>query len=283
MKISEPFKYIAIVAFKIIWPPIWRILKSVYFFMPVGKFNSKYKKLLFGVPWSLIYPHIEGKLRDVIFELVLIYFYNYEFKKGDTIVQVGANEGEETARLAKVVGKTGHIIAIEPEEKNLKVLNDKIEKMKLSNVTIIPKGVWSERKKVRFYLGLTKEHRIAELPANQVSYEWQGNEYILEENFYNDSTVLSVDTLDNILKDIDLNWINFILIEVNGAEFEVVKGMEETLNKVQTLTIRGHAKLDGITISNAIATKLNKKGFEVTINSKGMVLASKINQENTPK
>lgn len=275
MKISESLKYIAIVTFRIIWPPIWRILKSVYSLIPVGKFKSQYKKLLFGIFWSLIYPHIYGKLRDVLFELVLIYFYNYEFKKGDTIVQIGASEGKETVRLAKAVGTTGRIIAIEPEEKNLKVLNYKIEKMRLTNVTIIPIGVWNERKKVRFYLGRPREHRIAELEAIQFSYEWLGNEYYLEENFYTGSTEFSVDTLDNILKCMDLNGINFILIEVNGAELEVVKGMGETLNKVKALAIRGHAKLDGICISNAIATKLNKKGFEVTINSEGMVLASK--------
>lgn len=275
MKISELFKHIAIVVFRIIWPPIWRILKFVYSLIPVGKFKSQYKKLLFGVFWSLIYPHIYGKLRDVIFELVLIYFYNYEFKEGDTIVQIGANEGKETARLAKAVGKTGHIIAIEPEENNLKMLNDKIEKMQLTNVTIIPKGVWSEKKEMRFFLGYPKEHRIAELPATQISYEWRGNEYFLEENFYKGSTDLSVDTLDNILKRIGLNGIDFILIEVNGAEIEVVKGMDETLNKVKALAIRGHGKLDGVSISNTIATKLNKKGFKVIINSEGMVLASK--------
>jgi hypothetical protein len=51
--------------------------------------------------------------------------------------------------------------------------------------------------------------------------------------------------------------------------------MNETFQKVNHLAVRGHVKWDGIPINIPISQTLEQRGFDTSINSEGIVLASK--------
>ena len=42
---------------------------------------------------------------------------------------------------------------------------------------------------------------------------------------------IEVDKLDNILRELGIVNVDFITIEINGAEIEALEGMRETLNQ----------------------------------------------------
>ena len=101
--------------------------------------------LFYGYPPSAyqtcLYGFLEGRIREkvpppvfgVAYD-VAVSFYRavdndgdykqryYEAKEGDVAVELGAYIGYYTMKLARKVGKDGQVIAIEPVERNLKLL-----------------------------------------------------------------------------------------------------------------------------------------------------------------
>jgi FkbM family methyltransferase len=135
----------------------------------------------------------------------------FKLRQGDVVVDMGAHVGTFSIRAAQIVGADGLVIAIEPEPNNLNLLQRNIEVNGLQNVIIVGKGVWSKRGNLRFYLSeQTWQHSC----LSQVT---GSNEY----------TEIEVDTLDNILREIGVKKVNFIKMDVEGAEIEALKGMDE--------------------------------------------------------
>jgi len=173
-----------------------------------------------------------------------IYEKHYNVKNGQVIVDIGANIGIFAVKAAKKVGKSGKIIAIEPEKRNLEFLKKNIEVNDLNNVIIVSKGVWSERTTRKLFLrGLG------------------GHSFLRRSESYDD---INLDTLDNILKDLIIEKINFIKMDIEGAEIEALKGANTTLEKKTNLAISGYHEINGNPTYKAIISLLKKKGFSVT-------------------
>ena len=167
------------------------------------------------------------------------------------------------------------MIAIEPVAENIKVLHKTFDSEDYPQVTIIPKGAWKEPGKMRFLVGSGKEGRLADIPAGDLTYEWWGVEDHLNPERYKDETIVQVDRVDNMIKPFKLDQIDFILVETNGTEFEVVQGLKEALPFTRHIGARGHVKRDGHPIYKDIDAFLTRQGFDTLVTDEGMVLARK--------
>jgi len=166
---------------------------------------------------------------------------------GETVIDIGANIGIFTVKAAKAVGETGKIVAIEPEESNLKLLKRNIEANNLNNVVIIPKGIWSEKTRLEFKLSsYTGEHSLYEI-----------------NNTYQTTIEIETDTLDNILNELGIKKVDFIKMDIEGAEVEAIKGMNETLAKANLKIAGEHHIVNGKSTYDIIAKELGAKGFKV--------------------
>jgi FkbM family methyltransferase len=235
-----------------------------------------FRHYVFALPWGKYYrsayiPH----LRDQFFEYILTFFYEYPIRKGDVVLQIGASFGEETARFARAVGRKGRVIAVEPEPGNLKRLHDTFSADKYPQVTIVPKGAWKESGLRRFFVGGEREHRICDIPAKELTYEWWHVKDHLQESRYRSSTSFPVDTVDNIVKALALDRIDFVLIETNGSEPEVVQGMRKALPIIRRIGARGHVCRDGVPSFRSIVELLSNEGFNTKVTAEGMVLAER--------
>jgi len=85
------------------------------------------------------------------YEPGLLKILGEHIKEGDTVVDVGANEGFITIPLARLVGDTGRVYAIEPDLNNIQTLCANIEANNLSNVSVIPKAMSDKRGIATFY------------------------------------------------------------------------------------------------------------------------------------
>ena len=174
-----------------------------------------------------------------------IYTKLYELKKGDTVVDAGAHIGVFTVFAAKSVGDDGEVIAIEPEKKNLGSLRKNIEINSLDNVAVVPKGLWDGRSKKRLYL-----------TRSSVGHSLIHSSDKTEE--------IEVDTLDNILEGLGVSKVDFIKMNIEGAEIQALRGMKKTLKSSGVkLIIEAHHLVNRVPTYKIIIPWLERAGFDV--------------------
>lgn len=61
-------------------------------------------------------------------------------RRGQTVAEIGAGPGFWTLRLARVVGPSGRVYAVDPEPAGLEVLRQRLEKARVKNVTPVLGG-----------------------------------------------------------------------------------------------------------------------------------------------
>jgi FkbM family methyltransferase len=181
--------------------------------------------------------------------------------KGDFVVQVGTPHTITISKLSKSVGKKGKVILIEPEENNVRKIEEYVKTNALNNVIIVPKAAWSKKGQLKLTVSTNaSDHKINH---DEIIHD---NDF-REDEKYISSQIVEVDTVDNIMQSVGLNRIDFIEIAVNGAELEVLQGMEEMIKNVNRLFVKGHArfKKDNRPINKTIASFLRERGFNTII------------------
>jgi FkbM family methyltransferase len=137
-------------------------------------------------------------------------------KEGDTVIDIGAHIGRYTITSSKQVGKTGKVVAIEADPDNFQLLKRNIALNKLTNVMPLNYAVFSERTRMKLY----EQSASAKYNSLMLARAARTKNYVEVE----------ADTLDSILKLNEVNQVNWIKIDVEGAEFEVLKGSTKTLS-----------------------------------------------------
>jgi len=133
--------------------------------------------------------------------------------KGDVFLDVGAHIGKYTIPIAKIVGENGLVIAVEPHPINYKTLLENIRLNGLKNVIALNIAAWSENRKMTLFIGdKTSLHST-------------------KKDFGRGSIIVNAKALDNVLNELKVERVNWIKIDVEGAEFEVLKGLQNTLRK----------------------------------------------------
>jgi len=181
-------------------------------------------------------------------------------KKGDTVLELGAFRGFGTVKLSDLVGSTGKVIAIEAAKKNYEILRKNILANKITNVITVNKGVWY--KEGRSILYQEKDQRtslINNLLKNKKSEE-----------------PIDVDSIDNILFNLKIEKVDFITMEINGAEVEALKGMKRTISKRSIrLVSAGWYDYQGKPSCISLKKILEENGFQVHIGIQNRVFAIK--------
>lgn len=143
-------------------------------------------------------------------------------KKGDIVIDVGANIGYYTLLFAQLVGPQGRVYAFEPDPSNFDLLKKSIDLNGYQNVTLIQKAVSNKSGKIKLYLG--DENRA----INRI--------YDAGMNDARQSVEVDIVNLDNYFQDYT-GKIDFIKIDVEGSESGVLEGMPLILQKSKKLKI----------------------------------------------
>ncbi|EPA05162.1 FkbM family methyltransferase [Candidatus Nitrosarchaeum limnium] len=166
-----------------------------------------------GDPHSISIEGVFGKLDTEIIKNCI--------KTGDIVVDLGANIGYYTLIAAKLVGDKGKVFAFEPEPKNFEILKKNVELNNYQNVILEQKAVSDVNEKINLYLS-----------------EGIGTHSIkLKQNIKQTIQVESI-RLDDYFSNLNLtDKINFIKIDVEGAEFRALNGMNMILKQSKHLKI----------------------------------------------
>ena len=146
---------------------------------------------------------------------------------GDTVIDIGAHLGRYTLISANRVGKSGKVISIEANPVVLKKLKKNIELNGLTNTTSLNFAVYSKKTKIKLFF---PNEGLKNTIYNTIVSDRFTSEKFIEVN---------ADTLDNILyyTGIKVDNINWIKIDVEGAELEVLKGAHNILSKSKDIAI----------------------------------------------
>jgi FkbM family methyltransferase len=160
-------------------------------------------------------------------------------KKGDTVVDVGAHMGRYTIPSSKYVGASGKVIAVEAHPYNFRILQHNLWLNKLKNVIALNWAVYSKKSILKLYLpdedlGYTMHHSLM---TNYLSTKYNKD---IERRYVE----VEADTLDNLLKNRAITIVDWMKIDVEGAEYEVLKGAKEILsaNKPMSILVEVHGK-----------------------------------------
>jgi FkbM family methyltransferase len=182
--------------------------------------------------------------------------HHFDTKQGDIVVDVGAHIGKYTLIASKRVGENGKVIAIEAHPGNYEMLNRNIKLNGLTNVIPLNYAVYSKETKIKLFLPGKKPNQT--IYNTLISSRATDEEKFIEVN---------ANTLDNLLQKNGISHaeVNWIKIDVEGAELEVLKGAYDIMSNSKniTLLIEIHNLQDGKNLYSPIMNLMEKHNFKV--------------------
>ncbi len=154
------------------------------------------------------------------FELELTYLHCF-VSAGGVAVDAGANCGIYTVAAGKLVGDTGKVIAFEPGERTASVLEYNIKLNGLSNVRLYRAALADRDGKARLY------HHEGPV-ARSIAAGDRG-----QDGFDDVSTI----TLDSMAQREGITRIDFLKMDIEGAEELALRGAESILSKSHPVVV----------------------------------------------
>lgn len=142
-------------------------------------------------------------------------------KKGDVVIDVGANIGYYTIIFAELVGESGHVYAFEPTAHFRQVLKKNLDLNNLSNVTILDFGLSNAAASVEIDIG----------PSSATIHSPDGYDEIVAHE------QIQLITFNEFVKFNRLDRIDFIKIDVDGHEPYFFEGAWEVLDSFDVIIL----------------------------------------------
>jgi FkbM family methyltransferase len=178
-----------------------------------------------GMPGRFMYVHAEdgGVAHQLImyrqyepFESSLVRKY---LKPGMTVYNIGANLGYYTLLASECVGANGKVYAFEPAPENFELLTRMVSENKLTNVELFPSAVGAAKGSATLSLSQTNsgDHQLQKIASRDF---------------------IAVDVIS--IKSFVANGHaqpDAIIMDVQGAEFDVLRGAAELAASVKHLVL----------------------------------------------
>lgn len=239
----------------------FKFLAYPYFFLLCGKIPKNLRLLSHNeCATTYLGEEIASPRDGILSSMEVIQDEVYEKlwspKETDIVIDAGAYVGAFTVKAAKLVGEKGIVIAIEPEPKNISYLKRNTEPFR--NIKIIDSAISN-------YNGVGTLYISNASPCHTLTHK------------HKDSVEIKVNTLDSIATQLKLPHIDFIKMDIEGANLIALEGATETLKRpeVKLAIAAYHNLLNGKPELPCIATFLEDRGF--SIHSEGGYIYAKKN------
>jgi FkbM family methyltransferase len=194
-------------------------------------------------------PYVRLNLEQLDAFARSVFFWSYRPRAGDVIVDVGAGVGEEAQTFSRAVGDCGRVISIEAHPEKFRCLLKLVQYNRLGNVTAIQQAV-SE-------------------PSCELATIEDGKHYLRNRLGGGRGIAVMATTLDAVHRKLGLGRIQFLMLNIEGAERFAIRGMRETLRRTETLCVCCHDFLAEAGGEESLRTKepvgefLRECGFRV--------------------
>jgi len=176
-----------------------------------------------------------------------IYKFNTDTLK-PSIIDCGANIGLSIIYFKRLYPES-EIIGFEPDKRIFDILTFNISSFNLENITLINKGLWNEETTLKFFSEGADGGRIA-----------------VEGDKKNIVEIQTVRLREYLSKTVD-----FLKIDIEGAEVEVLKDCKDLLNNVKHIFVEYHSFLNKPQELDIICKILKDAGFRYYIQHIGVI------------
>ncbi len=209
-----------------------RLRNPYYFFRSFFTFGHKNVDIL----------GVKAKFKNVVFMKLNLnesvkeiqgYVKNYKIKPGDVVLDLGAYQGTFSVYASKIVGKSGLVIAIEPDKANFMVLKRNLKLNNCKNVLALNVGIWN-------FFGMLNFKRIG--PASLFG-EGEDKLQVIRLNLFNN--------------------IDFIKVDIEGAEVEILEDCLQLSKQGTKFAIASYHLNKGVQTSKTIEKFFKTHGVDV--------------------
>jgi len=169
------------------------------------------------------------------------FFWKYQPRPGDVVMDIGAGVGEETLSFSRAVGPSGKVICIEAHPRTYHCLEKLVQYNALANVSCIHRAIADRDDAAAMidesatYLG----NRLSTMRGKPVR-------------------TTSVDALH---RELGLGRIHFLKMNIEGAERLAIRGMAEILKQTEVFCISCHDFLAERSGDDSLRTKKEVRHF----------------------
>ena len=192
-------------------------------------------------------------------------------KPGNVVMDIGANVGEWTLHMAKMVGETGRVFSIDPIPSMTKALKKTIAVNNLSQVSVSQYAMSNKIGHSKLVSPFDKDNRVKSgwsrltgdeeycSPEELMTATYPGIKEVTKINTIEVQTI----TLDGFISEKCIKRLDFIKIDVEGHERWVIEGGQQTLKTLKpslVLEVGAEKKKED---REKIADQLRTLGYEI--------------------
>jgi FkbM family methyltransferase len=176
---------------------------------------------------------------------------NYRPLKNDVIVDVGAGVGTELGYFIEKIGEGGKVFNIEASPSTFHLLNEL--KVKNNSSNVLNFNIAISNKNGSIWIEENSEHEKARINSSA------------------NGTEIKALTLDQFVLNNNINIINFLKVNIEGAEYDMIDGMAESIKITQNIAISCHDFLFDVNdrIRNKVLAFLKENDFTTFENETG--------------
>jgi len=168
-------------------------------------------------------------------------------RTGMTAVDIGANVGYHTFRIARAVGPTGVVLAVEPMSRARTKLLRNASLNSFGNIRVSD-------------VGLAEAERGVQSVAFENSYRLDGSVDTVHEE-------VRLTSLDTLVAESGLDRVDFVKMDVDGYEGKVLRGARDVLRRwtpVLVFEISPGAMADNGDSATELVVQLEALGYKLT-------------------
>jgi len=190
---------------------------------------------------NYIYPEGLGRKKQSMKKKYCYSVFNIE--PGDIVIDIGANVGEFTLMASQHAEK---VFSFEPDPNCFYCLKKNTDN--IDNIEIFEYGVSKANDSKSFYLSSE-----------------DADSSLIKPKIYTNKIEINTIRLDSWMKSKGISKIDFLKVEAEGAELEVLEGLGDKIEFVQKVSVDGGAERYGKTTSNEVDQYLQSNGFHTYV------------------
>lgn len=176
-----------------------------------------------------VLPRVPFEVKYTITDLLRRGQFPYRLLHAESIaIQVGApsdtlRAGRSRAMgFARKIGPHGRLLVVEPDSRSVEEFRQRTERHSLFHVSVVCAAAWSEE--TNLTLEVDPAHPATNFTDGAAEYSEA------ERRRFTEADVRAV-RLDDLVEEADLGPVDVVSITTNGAEAEILRGLQRTLER----------------------------------------------------